>query len=72
MTEEGPKRLTGENYCNFPILKLLDTWLAEVVINEPSRREWFTHSVRDAFPMFDQWLKRREEKTCQDTKPAGK
>lgn len=70
MTGEGPKRLEDGNYT-FPILHELDQWLIELVVNEPDRRTWFSYAVQDAFPMFKQWKKRKEDQCRDDNSAEG-
>jgi hypothetical protein len=68
LTGEGPKRLNDQapelNY-KFPILNEVEQWLSEVVVNEPQRRDWFTVSLEDSFPMFREWRKKRENKLSE-------
>lgn len=64
LTGVGPKSVadiaSGPQY-KFPILSDVDEWLSEIVVNEPHRRDWFKGNLEDAFPMFKEWKKRKEE-----------
>ncbi len=75
LTGKGPKRLAdlqGSQTYNFPVLKNLDQWLNDLVVNEPGRKEWFKVSVEDAFPMFKEWRKRREEQESKNSDSPDK
>ncbi len=75
LTGEGPKRLDdlqGPQAYNFPILKNLDQRLTDLVVNEPYRRDWFKGNLEDVFPMFREWMKRREEQENRNSKAPDK
>lgn len=69
---EGPKRIPEDKKYEFKVLKDLDTWLSEVVVSNPDRRQWFSVMIYDTFPMFSEWVKRREEEDGKDSNSAGR
>lgn len=67
----GPKRLSdlkNKTDLDFAILEDLNDWLTEMVKEEPYRKDWFQGNLEDAFPLFKEWLKRKEE--MQSDKPV--
>lgn len=69
LTGQGPKSLderASVSKYNFTILSDVDEWLGEIVVKEPYRRDWFKGSLEDAFPMFKEWKKRKEELESED------
>ena len=75
VTGKGPKRLTDTQsglHHNFQILNDVEEWLSEIVVNEPHRRDWFKGNLEDAFPMFKEWKKRKEEQESETDTSADK
>ena len=75
LTGEGPAKRGSD--CNIPkhnfdILNDVEEWLSEIVVNEPHRRDWFKGNLEDAFPMFKEWKKRREEQESETDTSADK
>lgn len=75
MTGKEPKRfddLQVTQMYDFPIMKEIDQWLKDLVVKEPYRREWFRGNFEDAFPMFKQWKKRREDHEGKSSDDSAK
>lgn len=43
----------------------LQEWLVEISEEEPERRSWFKMELKDKFPLFKEWLKKRDQATSQ-------
>lgn len=43
----------------------LQEWLADISREEPERRTWFKMELRDNFPLFKEWLKKREQASAK-------
>lgn len=39
----------------------LQEWLAEISEKDPDRRVWFKMELKDHFPLFKEWLKKRHQ-----------
>lgn len=39
----------------------LQEWLAEISEEDPDRRAWFKMELKDNFPLFKEWLKKRDQ-----------
>jgi len=73
MTGNGSMN-SGESEPDYKneLLYDIDRWLTELVIKEPSRKEWFMYNFLDAFPLFAKWKKSLEQEERQDTSIQNK
>ena len=67
LTGKGPARIAEHikeekvhSDC-FQEVAELQEWLAEISEEDPGRRVWFKMELKDHFPLFKEWLKKRHQ-----------
>ncbi|KJR98754.1 MAG: hypothetical protein VR65_19820 [Desulfobulbaceae bacterium BRH_c16a] len=53
-----------ENH-KFDFLADLQTWLEEICTEEPERQNWLKIELKDKLPLFNEWLKKRDQATAK-------